>query len=113
MSLDHEPRQAIETTTNPNRSNRKRNRIIAGVAGGTALLAAIGAGVGLSGGSDTEAQPNQPVATGKATPGGENSPSAEPTAKATEAQPVGVEYVFDSQTVQVPRVEVGSLESDN
>lgn len=85
MSLDHESRPTTETVQNPSPNRRKRNRIIAGVAGGTALLAAIGAGVGLSQSGGPEAQPNRPVPTGKATPGNEASPTSTPSTPETQA----------------------------
>lgn len=85
MSLDHESRPTTETVQNPSPNRRKRNRIIASVAGGTALLAAIGAGVGLSQGGGPESQPNHPTSSGKATPGSETSPSTTPSAPETQA----------------------------
>lgn len=95
-NLDHEPRTDFNNEhsgvaeTNQN-SNRKRNRILAGVAGGSALLLAAGVGIGASLGGDSDPQA-KPRATHSASPNpGEKSNGGE---KTETDQPVTAESLL-------------------
>lgn len=109
MSLDHESRPAVETTQNPNRSKRKRNTIIASVAGGTAVALAVGLGVGLNGNSKEADHPNAGTRTSATPTPGEASPTpsapetqagSEPVALSSEATPFGRSSELSSQADQ-------------
>ncbi|HET8690162.1 MAG TPA: hypothetical protein VFL81_01890 [Candidatus Saccharimonadales bacterium] len=112
MSLDHEPRTHVN---NPETSDKpawykRRSTKIGGAAAAVAGLVAAGALT--LGGNSTEADhPRANTHTGATpTPGGETSPQPSPTT--SETQPADSEYVFDSNVVTVPKVEVESLNSD-